>query len=816
MRSGYILVAFLLCTFTNAGAQEILTLQENGETPSHNYDVLHYAIDVRIDEVKKSVAGKVAITLVPFFPNLEKITLNAGKMTIGRVTLGGKKDLKFDAHPYTLDVHLDKPYSWRDTLNISVEYSCTPTRGMTFYAPDSGYPSKRTQFWSQGEDTTNHFWFPCYDHPNDKATSEVTATVNKKFTVLSNGKLISVKENKADGTKTFHWKESKPHSSYLIMVAGGEYAVLHDKAGKLPVDYYVYPNDTLNARINMRETPKMITFFNEKIGFPYAWEKYGQIILQDHFGGMENSSATTLSDLSTVYDARVRTDQSPAGLIGHELAHQWWGDVVTCKDFRHIWLNESFASYFDPLYTEHSMGRDEFDYQMYGAQQAGITVDTTQGRKPIVSEESYFQNVYPRGASVLHMLRFVLGEELFWKSINHYITKHQFQPVETNDFKMAIEEATGQNLYWFFDQWVYKAGHPIFDVAYTWSDSAKAVFLSVKQTQKMDSLTGIFRTPVDIEVTTPSGASVQSVNILTKDTIFTIPSAEKPILVIFDKGNWLIKEIKFEKTKDELVYQATRATRPIERIRALQALAGLEKNEEFIPTFADRMVNDQFWAVRREAATLSGKIKPADEAGRSPLKTALMAAYKDKKAAVRDAAIGQLGSFKGGDVAEFLTKALDDSSYSVMGSALRSLAKVDSTNSIPVLTKYLDYPSYRNRVANTALIALATVDSTQALKLALEKAKYGQNIATRFTALGMFSKYGKGNPDVVALCRSLLDDKNENVRSNAARTLGTIGDESVIPILEPIANDKENAASTAAKDSIEKIKKRSASKTESK
>src|ERR1051326_1593306 len=350
MRIGYILVAFLVCMFTASRAQENFTLERSGTPPSHNFDVIHYAIDVRIDEVKKTVAGKTSITLVPFFPNCEMVTLNAGKMTIGHVTLGGKKELRFDSHPYTLDVKLDKPYSWKDTLTIAIEYSCTPTKGMTFYAPDSGYPAKRTQFWSQGEDTTNHFWFPCYDQPNDKATSEVTATVNNKFTVLSNGKLISVKENKTDGTKTFHWKESKPHSSYLIMVAGGEYAVLHDKAGKLPVDYYVYPDDTLNARINLKETPKMITFFNEKIGFPYAWEKYGQIILQDHFGGMENSSATTLSDLATVYDDRVRVDQSPVGLIAHELAHQWWGDVVTCKDFRHMWLNESFASYFDPLY----------------------------------------------------------------------------------------------------------------------------------------------------------------------------------------------------------------------------------------------------------------------------------------------------------------------------------------------------------------------------------------------------------------------------------------------------------------------------------
>ncbi len=803
-----ILIFFTITLFNPLHGQDPLSIRENGQAPSHNYDVIHYKLDIRVDEVAKSISGKTTITLIPQFPKLETVLLNAGEMTIKRVTINNGAELKFDSTTYMLNVHLDKSYSWKDTLRLTVEYSCNPKRGMTFYAPDSGYPNKRWQFWSQGEDTTNHFWFPCYDYPNDKATSEVIITVNKKFSALSNGKLLSVKENKKENTKTFHWKQSKPHSSYLVMIAGGEYAVLKDKAGKLPLEYYVYPDDTLNGRICFSETPKMIKFFNEKIGFDYPWEKYGQIILQDHFGGMENTGATTLSDNATVYDERVRIDESPVSLLAHELAHQWWGDVVTCRDFRHAWLNESFATYFDPLYFEHWKGRDEFDLRMYDNQNSGIWVDTARGRKPVVSEGSYGENIYPRGASILHMLRFLLGDELFWKSIKHYITKYQFQPVETNDFEIAIEEATGQNLYWFFDQWIYKAGLPIFNIGYTWSDSSQQVSMRVEQIQTMDSLTGVFRTPVNIEITTPSGSTNYRVNILTKDTTFVFPASQKPLLVVFDKGNWLLKRVKFAKSREEWKYQALHAESPISRLRALQGMTLQENNEEFIREITDRMVNDPFWAVRREAVNQSAKIKTADEAKRNEIKKGLMEAYKDKKSDVRNAAIAQLGNYKYNDVSVLLTKALEDSSYNVLNSALRALVKVDSVNAIPTVSKYLDYPSFRNRVANTALSALSSVDSVKIIPIAMDRARYGQPPSTRSTALGVLSKYGKGKPEIISFYKSLLNDKDTGFRSNAARTLGNIGDESVIPALEPIANDKENPASDAAKRSIEKLTKK--------
>ncbi len=790
-----------------AYTQSIMTLHENGEGPSRLYHVVHYKIDVRLDEVNKSVSGTVTTTIVPYVNDFRTVVLDAEEMAIERCSVG-KNTLSFDTTAATLSIHLDRPYSIHDTVRVAVQYHCTPKRGMFFFQPDSAYPDRRWQIWSQGESNTNHFWFPCYDFPNEKSTSEVIATVNKKFTVLSNGKLLGVTDHKKEGTRTFHWKEGKPHSSYLIMVAAGEYAILHDAVGKLPVDYYVYPEDTTTARIEFRQTPAMIRFFDRVTGFPYPWEKYGQILCQDHFGGMENTSATTLADGWAVPDRRSLIDDTATGLIAHELSHQWWGDVVTCKDWRHLWLNESFASYFDPLYEEYARGKEEFDYSMFNDQQSGIRVDTVRGRKPIVSDESYGENLYPRGAAVLHMLRFVLGDTLFWKAINHYITKYQFMPVETNDFKTAIEEATGQNLYWFFDEWVYKAGHPVFDLKYSWDETSKLVALSVKQTQKMDSLTGVFRMPVDVEITTSSGSTLHHLQILSKDTIFTLPADGKPLLVIFDKGNWLLKEVHFAKSDDEFRYQAVRASHVIARLRAVQAMANSDHAAQFLPTIAQVMTDDPFWAVRREAITQSEKITPENEAARTLLKDALSRAMGDVKPAVRAAAVSRLGTLKGVDAGELITKALTDSSYNVLQTALRSLAAADSTRAIPTLRKFLTYPSFRNRVASAALGAIASVDSVEGMTLGQTYASYGQPMETRNVAVGILSRYAKRHANIAEYLQSFLPNKKDRIRMRLMFTFGEIGDESTIALLEPISKDKDDPVSGAAKGAIERIKKR--------
>lgn len=796
---------FLLCTSV-AVSQVFTKLSEtNGEARDKTYDVLHYKIEISFDESKKMVIGKTTATFVPYQPNFSIVEFDAERMQFTSVKMG-KKSLKFDSLAKTIRITLDKAYSYKDTLTVSMEYSCIPKRGVYFVQPDSGYPDKPWQIWTQGEDMDNHHWFPCWDFPNDKATSEVIATVKKSYAFLSNGKLVGTKENKKAGTKTYHWKQTKPHSSYLVMFAAGEYEILKETSDGVPLEYYVYKHHAADAKINYAHTAPMMKFFNEKIGFRYPWEKYAQVIVADFVaGGMENTSATTLMDRITVYNARARVDESPTSLIAHEMVHQWWGDVVTCKDWRHIWLNESFASYFDPLYFEHAFGKDEFTNIMYNAQQAGINSDKSSGRKPIVSVGSYGANIYPRGASVLHMLRFILGDELFWKAINHYVTKYQFQPVETNDLKLAVEEATGKNLYWFFDQWIYKAGYPSFDVSYRFNDSLRAVELTVQQVQTIDSLTGLFMTPVDIEIVAGGKSTIQRITVSQKESTYVLPVQEQPTLVLFDKDNWILKSVQYPgRPLTEWAYQAEFGSDVVARKTAAIEMGKLDTTGIYISLLARISHSDPFWAVRQAAVNAMGSMKLVTEE-----KThALISALRDKKSQVRASAASQLGSIKTPMVAEALRSALNDSSYSTEAHALTSLSKVDSINALSFIKARLDVWSHGNQVANTALNALAMIDTVEAVTVALQKARYGAEPLGRNTTLNILKKHGKNHSEVPALCVSLLGDKSNWIKSSAADVLGEIGDSSHLTPLQVVADNKDESAHKAAKKAIEKIQER--------
>ena len=800
-----ILITALVFVVSLASAQVFTKLSEsNGEARDKSYDVVHYKIELEFDETNKAVIGTTHTTFVPYGTAFSSLEFDAEDMSFSSVKMG-KKLLKFDSLAKSIRITLDREYSFIDTLTISITHCSTPKRGAYFVQPDSGYPAKPWQIWTQGEDMDNHHWFPCWDFPNDKATSEIIATVKSSYTFLSNGKLVSEKENKKTKTKTFHWKQLKPHVAYLIMFAAGEYEILKETSDGIPLEYYVYQHHVADAKANFSHTSAVMKFFNDMIGFRYPWDKYAQVIVADFVaGGMENTSATTLMDRITVFNARARVDESATSLIAHEMAHQWWGDVVTCKDWRHIWLNESFASYFDPLYFEHAFGKDEFINIMHNAQQAGINTDKGLGRKPIVSVGSYGANIYPRGASVLHMLRFVLGDKLFWKAINHYITKYQFRSVETNDLKLAIEEATGQNLYWFFDQWVYKAGHPKFAVSYTYNDSSKTISLSVKQTQTIDSLTGIFKTPVQIEIVNGKSTAVHRINIAQRESTYLLPTVEKPSLVLFDKDNWILKTVEYpDRALAEWAYQAEFGSDVAARKTAAAELGKLDTVGTYIPLLAKIARNDPFWEVRKSSVNALGSMKPKSE----EITEALIAALRDGKSQVRAAAAYQLGSMKTAVVAAALRTALNDSSYSVEANSITALTKVDSVNALPFIKERLNVWSYSNQVANAALNALAKIDTVEAVSVALQKASYGAEPHGRNTAMNILKKYGRTREEVKTLCVALLNDKSYFMKYGAVEFLGDAGDESHIAALETLVKKNDSAGKAAAK-AIEKITSR--------
>jgi aminopeptidase N len=593
------------------------------------------------------------------------------------------------------------------------------------------------------------------------------------------------------------------------MLAAGTYSVLKDQCDGVPLEYYVYPGREADGRASYAETPAIMRFFNSRIGVAYPWAKYAQVgIANFMYGGMENTSATTLMDEEAVLDRRTRVDQSAASLIAHEMAHQWWGDLLTCNDWRHLWLNESFASYFDPLYTEFSKGRDDFDVIMAGNQQTGINTDNTIGRKPVVSTGSLTQNLYPRGSAILHMLRFVLGDAMFWKSIHHYAVKHRFQSVETNDLKKAIEEATGRNLYWFFDEWLYKAGHPKFTVSYDYDQPTSSVRVRVKQEQTVDSLTSLFTMPVEIAVTTASESRSHTVLVQTQDSTYVLPCSSRPVMVEFDPNNWLLKELTFPRSNEELAYQALHAKKAISRINAIRRFFWQSDSSSTISALAAAALSDSNHSVRLEALKAISELPSSPDSLRDLQKRVFIRASSDADAKVREEAVRHLGRYHGQDVTSTIRAKLSDSSNAVIAAALYSLAFSDSAGSPATIAAYVHYPSNRNIVGNSALHALAHTDSAKAIDAAWSSLAPNVHPWGRHTALGILQRYSSIRNRLTARLVLALGETPSMFRGEAIRILGKYGDSTALPALGRIASDTSEQGSEEAGKAIRNIRTR--------
>ncbi|HKG22862.1 MAG TPA: M1 family metallopeptidase, partial [Blastocatellia bacterium] len=659
---------------------------------SHDYDVQHYRIAVSFDWSKKSVSGETTMAFRPFKNGFKEAVIDAGDMRINSVRLAGGGPLEFRyVNHEKLVVALDRPYPSGSDIAITINYSASPKKGLTFITPNESDPNRPYQIWSQGQSEDNHYWFPCYDYPNDFATAEILATVDEKYQVISNGSLISVRPDARARTRTWHWSMDKPFSSYLVSVVVGEFAEVKDQFKSTPVISYVYKDQVENGRVSFGKTAEMMRFFVGLLDFEYPFSKYAQVTTRDFNGGMENITATTLAD-TLVLDRRAHLDVAHLTdtVVSHELAHSWFGDMMTCRDWGELWLNESFATLFEALWTEHEKGRESYQYEMLTNQQTFFQAWWQGNRRPIVTRrysnpDALFDAYsYQRGAAVLNMLRFVLGDDLFWKAVRHYIKKHSGQNVETQQLVIAIEEATGQNLQWFFDEWVYKVGQPEFEITSSY-DGKNALKLSVRQGQKPDDKRPWFQTPefftmpVDIAVTTSEGEVVHRVQIDAREKEFTFNVAPKPLIINFDRGNNLIKLVKFNKSNDDLIYQLLNDADAMGRTLAAIELRA-RRGDEVTKALGEAAARDKFWAARLEAA------KSLSEMRSEPARAPLIEAARDAEPRVRREAVKGLAQFKDAKLADlFIAIASSDQSYYTVYEALRGLGTSGAPQAFDVL-----------------------------------------------------------------------------------------------------------------------------------
>jgi aminopeptidase N len=511
------------------------------------YDVQHYTIRLRFDPARKTVFGDTTVQLKPLKANFSAVTLDAVGMKYESVRLvnsagggGGGKNLKYRQLGEKITVTLDKSYAPEELISIRFKYSCRPAKGIYFVPAGREHSA---QIWTQGEPEEAHHWFPSYDFPDDKATTEQFLTIKADETAIANGELIGTAQN-ADGTKTVHYKMPVPHSVYLTSFVIGKYVKIEDKYKDIPLGYYVYPGAESIVPKAFGKTKEMFRVFEQLTGIDYPYNKYDQTIVANFtFGGMENITATTLAD-TEIFGVEVLPG-AVEDLVSHELAHSWFGNLVTCRNWAELWLNEGFATFMEAAWRERAYGRDDYlrkireDAGRYLAEDAVSRAGRRHGlfNQLARPDETIFDTTtYQKGGAVVHTLREEVGDENFWRAVNIYLNRHKFANVETPDLKRAMEEAAGRELTWFFNQWVYQAGYPKIEVRPIYDARGNRLNIAVAQTQTPDAITPeAFVLPLEVEIETAGGETKrEKIRIDKRTQSFSIPVPARPTKINFD------------------------------------------------------------------------------------------------------------------------------------------------------------------------------------------------------------------------------------------------------------------------------------------
>jgi len=726
-----------------------------GAKPHYNPDrpgqVDHIFLDLILDIPNQSFKGTCTTTITPVRPGIARLTMDAVDLTVESVLIDGISQ-EFDYDGEQIEIYLQQPTT-DAAIKVEIAYSVdSPQRGLYFISPDEHYPNKPTQVWTQGEDEDSRFWFPCFDYPGQLATSEIRVQVPVGFRAISNGELISTEM--VDDKVVYHWSQQQVHPTYLMTLAVGDFAEIADEWRGKPITYYVEKGREEDGKRSMGKTPRMVEFLSQKYGYDYPYPKYAQVCVDDFiFGGMENTSTTLLTD-RCLLDERAATDNMRTeSLVLHELAHQWFGDLVVIKHWSHAWIKEGMASYAEVFWTEEEYGKDDAAYYLLNEARSYIAEDSTRYRRPIVTNvyreaiELYDRHLYEKGACVYHMIRAILGDDLFDKAIHTFVRDNAHKTVETVDLLRAIDKATGYNLMFLFDQYVFRGGHPDYKVVYAWDGDSKLAKLTVtqKQAKKDNESKELFdlKIPVGFGYVAKNSPQPEfknfSLRIHQAEQSFYFPLEKKPSFVSFDINNNFLKTVSLQYPIAELKKQLKYDPDSISRIYAAAALSK-KGGLEVVKSLAQSLTEDPFWGVRMEVAKKLGNIKLNQVAD------ALKEGLKDEDARVRRAVITALGNFKHpaiyDTIANFLKEG--DSSYYTEAAAARGIGGMVSGNlktkqkeAIALLKDILEQRQGWNEVVRGGAIAgLSKMKtSADAVDLISEYTKPGIPQALRLTSI---------------------------------------------------------------------------------
>ncbi|MBB5032302.1 M1 family aminopeptidase [Prosthecobacter vanneervenii] len=776
-------------------------------------DILHVKLDVTPNFAKRTVSGTATLRFKPIALPLEKLELDAVDLNVHAITATGAQVAEHQITENKLILTFAKPIAPDAEASVSITYDAMPNHGLYFRTPEMGYKKEDTQVWSQGEAEEHRFWFPSHDYPNERFTSEVICHVPKGMQVISNGTLQSEKdEGEGEGRVVFHWLQDKPHVNYLIALAAGYFYKLEDKAGTLPLALLVPPSYKDQAANAFTDTRKIIEFYQKETGVPFAWDKYYQVYCLDFIaGGMENTSCTfEAADL--LFNSDTEQLRSLHELDAHETAHQWFGDLVTCRDWAHLWLNEGFASYYTILYEEQKLGADAMKYALWKEAQQVFQANDT---RPIVWRDyddpmqQFDSRAYPKGAWVLHMLRSQLGPDLYRKCITKYLERHRSSIVRTEDLQDVVEEVSGLSFDQFFDQWLFHGGVPELKVDYSWDAGTKLAKITVRQTQKLSEQVRLFRVPLPVGFAVAGQKELlrfkADVSKEVEDFYFPLPS--QPELVRIDPDYTVLAKISFSPPGPLL--DRMLQSDVIGRLLAIGML-----DERNIDKLGKALREDAFHAVRAEAARALAKISVPEA------RTALIAGSSNQTDARARKAVAQaLAALNTPESQSALWKmAQSEKNPDILASIITSWGAQPADKLVgEALRKELHGSSYHHTLELAAIRALRAQDDESAVADVLAKLQTlndlrGWDVGSAFDAIAFLARRPT-NPkrdDVRVFLSSKLSDPRSSWRVGAAKALGTLRDPKALAVLEPLTrggdDDSIDPLREAAAKSVQDIR----------
>lgn len=737
----------------------------------------------------ESLDGVCTMTVRAFDEPVARLTLDAVDLEIARVDGAAR----FGRRDDKLDLEFEPAIAPGERATVAIAYRVIkPRHGLFFVKPTAAHPEKVAQVWTQSQDEYARYWFPCLDYPHEKQRTSTTIVVPKGTFALGNGELVERRDE--NGTTIFRYRQDVPHSTYLMtLVAGPFVEIAQGKAGRngVPVFYYVLPGRESEGERSFGKTPQMIAHFEERLGTAYPNARYSQIAVSDFiFGGMENTSATTQTD-RTLHDETAQLDFSSDPLVSHELAHQWFGDLLTCRDWSHAWLNEGFATFMEAVWREADLGYDEYLYDIFQSVAAYLKEEVNRYRRPIVCNtyiapiEIFDRHLYQKGAAVLHMLRGELGDARFWRAVARYVSDNAQRSVETIDFVRAIEGATGRNLRGFFNQWVFREGHPKLDVRVAWDASRKVATMTVDQKQGIDDEHPPYDFDVEIAFAPAAGAANERrirAHVERAHETIAVPLDFEPQLVRFDPGGFLLGDVTYALGTDRAAAALRGDSSLVGRIRAARELAndgGRTAREAIDAAFE----HEQFWGVLAETASAIG-------ATRAPwARTTLIRALAHPHPKVVRAVAEALGNFRDPETAGALIEtAQGHPSYFVRASALTALGKTRDPRAFDALASAAKGKTWNGVVEGGAMHGLAELADARAMPLILDALRPESSEGLRRAAAGALGRIGalveSERTRAVEALDQHLGDESFAVAITAIEAAESLGDARLLPALK--------------------------------